>query len=384
LIAVSGVVERDAGGVLEVFADTVGAVWANADGIVTSKIGDIVDFVETGAPLSRALPMMFGLDAELAELVSGRRATLKVPSVSIVTRDAPRKRLNVTVRWHAGTSAFVILVTEANAGAVADVALQQEVRRRQFAETLLAEQAADIAATNRALAEVNTELAEFAHVVSHDLKAPMRALRYFADGLEQSLDDPGAGDPRTHLERLREQSRRMTAMLSSLLSYARLERLEAGIERIDTSAVVRDVVRSLPNKPTTDVQIGGAWPTMDTVPALLDLVLRNLIENALRFADPGRGVVRIRAHMRGDDLMITIEDNGPGIAKAHQAAVFRPFTQIPGATPHQRDQGSSGMGLALVKRALDRVGGAISITSDPDTGPGCKFELVWPAEIAAS
>ncbi|MEO1265769.1 MAG: HAMP domain-containing sensor histidine kinase, partial [Pseudomonadota bacterium] len=310
--------------------------------------------------------------------------TLEIPNISIVTGREQKPRLNLSARWSAPRQQYLILVARALSRAALEQELQTQVRGRRMAEMMLLEQAQDIRETNRALAEVNRDLAEFAHVVSHDLKAPMRALRYFADDLESSLSDPDAGDPRDHLARLKGQSRRMTTMLSSLLSYARLERKEEAVDQVDTGTLVAEVIASLPVPANAQVSVEGDWPTLMTIGAQLDLVVRNLIENALKYCDRAAGRVTVSGAGDAETLTITVADNGPGIPLEYQDAVFRPFAQLPdesGAPP--LDENSSGMGLALVKRAVETAGGTIEITSDPANRPGTVFTVVWPSEKEA-
>ncbi|MEO0672171.1 MAG: HAMP domain-containing sensor histidine kinase [Pseudomonadota bacterium] len=365
----------------EMFAenDTLAFIWVDAELTVRDTFGALAAFVPRNQALTDSVPALFGFEDDLSALVSDVGRTLEIPNITIVTGAERMPRINLSVRWSDARRQFLILVARALSRAALEQELQTQVRNRRLMEMMLLEQAEAIRETNRTLADVNRDLAEFAHVVSHDLKAPMRALRYFADDLESSLSDPDAGDPREHLSRLKAQSRRMTSMLSSLLSYARLERKDEALEDVNTGELVGDIVQSLPVPPRLTVKVSGTWPVIATIPALIDLVLRNLVENAIRFAPQDGGIVEISAEVRASTVAIAVKDDGPGISLDYQTAIFRPFTQLPdetGAIPI--DENSSGMGLALVKRAVEAAGAEITVVSDPTVGPGTVFTVVWP------
>ena len=106
----------------------------------------------------------------------------------------------------------------------------------------------------------------------------------------------------------------------------------------------------------------------------LDLVLRNLIENALKHHDRAGGRVLASARPTADGVEITVEDDGPGIPRDRQAAAFRPFTRL----DDDPAKDGVGMGLALVQRAVQSVGGSIEIVSAPEAARGTRFRIVWP------
>jgi hypothetical protein len=229
---------------------TLAFIWADMDLTVLRVAGPVMTADAVGQPLTASLPVFIGYEDDLADLRAGKTSALDLPNIAMPGIDRVDGRMHVSVRWHAGEAAFVILIARALGRADLDLELQRQFRARRLAETELVAQAESVHATNKVLAEVNRDLAEFTHVVSHDLKAPMRAMRYFVDDLETSLagDGPDGGDPHEHLARLRAQSRRMTAMLSSLLSYAKLDRKQDAVEAVDTGALVLAIIASLPRR----------------------------------------------------------------------------------------------------------------------------------------
>ncbi len=132
-------------------------------------------------------------------------------------------------------------------------------------------------------------------------------------------------------------------------------------------------MRSLPHN-GVEVEIRGAWPHLATLLAPLDVALRNLIDNTIKHHDRSEGRLLIACADAGEHLEITIEDDGPGIAPEHRDSVFLPFRTI--------GSDGAGMGLAIVQKMVDAVGGTISISSNATNLRGTTFKLRWPKQIA--
>ncbi|MEM9028938.1 MAG: HAMP domain-containing sensor histidine kinase [Pseudomonadota bacterium] len=374
----------------ELFAarGAVAFIWANRDLDVIDAVGPLTGEVVVGTALTLALPALFGLETDIQGLRETPGATLDVPNTSLRALqggddagEAPR--VDITVVWDEQNELFTILLVRALSWQPLQRELERNVRARRLAESMLLEQAEDMRETNAALARLNQELGELVHVISHDLKAPMRAMRYFADDLEQSLRDPATGEPRAHLARLKAQSRRMTAMLTDLVAFAKVDRKSDAVTAVDTNVLIEEVVASLPRLASTTVHVSGAWPRITTLTVPFDLALRNLIENAIRYAKIDDGRVTVDCKPTPDWLSITVSDNGPGIPREHHAAVFQPFTQLGKSDAECDLSEGTGMGLALVKRAAEGVGGKVTLTSNPDRTVGATFRLAWPRQIAA-
>ncbi|MEM1306913.1 MAG: HAMP domain-containing sensor histidine kinase [Pseudomonadota bacterium] len=391
---------------LDLFVDdqTLAFLWADRLGVITHRHGAVLSRAEPGLFLSDVVPVFHGLESDLARLIQEPGTSLDLPNIAIVSdKTGPMQRLNLSVRWDARREEYVILVAKALSHAAFEVELQQQVRARRLAETILVEQAEGMQETNAELARVNRELADFARLVTHDLKAPMRAMRYFTDDLESSLAAPGEDDPSAHINRLRAQSRRMTGMLSSLLAYATVERKADAVSTFDSAALVDQIIASLPAGPGVTIARSGTWPELTTIEALFDIVVRNLLENATRYAtEPARdqiggvpsaklaagtGEPAILVHGQSDDgaFVMDVCDNGPGIAPNLRAAVFRPFTQV---EPQDTDDGdlnaNTGMGLAIVQRAVETAGGSISVEDGTPSHPGARFRVILPGVTAAA
>ena len=202
------------------------------------------------------------------------------------------------------------------------------------------------------------------------------------EDLEQALHTQDGAAVHGLLEGLHAQSRRMSRMLSDLLTYARIGRNEELIEDTDLAELVDAIVRSLPRPAALVVAVAGDWPRMQTAGTALDLVLRNLIDNAIKHHDRDEGRIEVRATLSPPGLVIEVADDGPGIAPAHHAAIFQPFRRL-GEEPDDEAATGSGIGLALVRKTVELAGATVDLASDPAVQRGATFTLIWPARIVA-
>jgi signal transduction histidine kinase len=289
--------------------------------------------------------------------------------------------MNLHIYWIERERQFLLLVSQVLSTGDLEIGLAQQVRKRMMVEGELASKSRELAVANGELTRANRDLAEFAYIISHDLKAPLRAMRYFSDDLELALDTPpdtpGWQDPKAHLAAIRSQSRRMASMLTELLAYSKIGRKIEAIDRIDTRALVTRLIQSVPRNPTMQVTMAGDWPVLDTLAAPLDLVLRNLVTNAVLHHDRTAGQIIVTATMERQALRIDVADDGPGIQKAHQEAIFLPFRTL---SDNQSDD-HHGIGLALVRKTIDVVGARLDVISDPTVQRGTTFRVEWPLAI---
>jgi signal transduction histidine kinase len=356
-----------------------GLVWVDEALIVRKRFGALVDFVALDRPLSASVIALVGSEDEIAAMSRPGGGSLTIPNVimNLETGEAPR--LSIDVHWVQARRSYLMLVRHAVDHSALESELSTQMRRRAIAEAEVLEKTAEIQRTNQELALANRDLEEFAYVISHDLKAPLRALRYDSGDADRDLAAGNIEGVRARLAAVRGHETRMRAMLDGLFAYARIGRKDDALETVDTRALVEGLVSSVGPPACMKIEIGGDWPQMTTLAAPLDLVLRNLIDNAAKHHDRKDGHIALTARDDGDALIITIADDGPGIAREWHAAVFLPFRK---AGDDQRDDESSGIGLALVRRTLDRIGGIIELQSNPPHHRGATFVVRWPKTIA--
>jgi PAS domain S-box-containing protein len=228
----------------------------------------------------------------------------------------------------------------------------------------------------RKLQEINTELEAFTYSISHDLRAPLRAIQGVAQAL---LEDYGTSlDPvgQDYARRLVASARRMDGLIQDLLAYSRLSRLEIQKQRISLGSVVADAVASLQeeiNERQAEVTVDGSFPQVIGHRATVVQVVTNLLTNALKFVPPGqRPRVCVRAEQKDGWGRLWVEDQGIGIAPEHQQRIFNVFERLHG---HEAYPGT-GIGLAIVKKGMERLGGRYGLESE--AGRGSRFWIDLP------
>lgn len=224
----------------------------------------------------------------------------------------------------------------------------------------------------RDLGHANDDLREFAHVVSHDLKAPLRGIHSVVTWLENDyahlFDDPG----RELLNLLLARTRRMEALINGVLTYSRAGHGRETHVQVDLNVMVHDLVKLIVPAETFNVIYETPLPVIMGEPTRLSQVFQNLISNAVKFMDKTNGELRIGVQRLEHAWQFKIADNGPGIATQNQQRIFQIFQTL---TPLQ-DESSAGIGLALVKRIVEMYGGEVRVQSQ--LGKGSEFTFTLP------
>lgn len=233
-----------------------------------------------------------------------------------------------------------------------------------------------VAERTRALEARARELEAFAYTVSHDLKAPLRGVQAYADFLWEDYRQRLDGEGQRYVAGLRKAARNMRMLIDDLLEYSRLERREAVCGPVDLGDLVAGVVaerRPLIEQLGAEVVVGMETPVWVTDRALVRLVVTNLVDNALKYSArscPPR--VEVRGRVEGDQVVVTVTDNGIGFDMQDQEKIFEIFERL-----HRQDEfEGTGIGLSIVKRALEKLGGSVRVWSEP--GRGARFEFVLP------
>ncbi len=219
----------------------------------------------------------------------------------------------------------------------------------------------------------NADLDSFAYVASHDLKAPLRGIRHLSEWISADLGAAITQETRENLELLHNRVDRLEALLDGLLEYSRAGRRDTLIENVDSKGLLLDISRYLSPAPGFEITVDGPLPTLKTCKAPLEKVLRNLISNALKHHDGSTGKVSISAREIGDMIEFAVTDDGPGIAPQFHDKIFQMFQTL---KPRDAVEGS-GMGLAIVKKTVESVGGSIRVASHPPQR-GSTFLFTWP------
>ncbi len=222
----------------------------------------------------------------------------------------------------------------------------------------------------------NRELQDFAHIASHDLQEPLRTIVSFGDRLllkySSSLDEKG----RDYLERMQKAAMRMQQLIEDLLNYSRVTRRNGALRPVDLNLVLAEVLEDLDQR----IRENKAVVEIDPLPVIsgdhsqIHSLFLNLIGNALKFQPPDTTpLVRVSGRqLAGEQVEITVTDNGIGFDEKYLDRIFRPFQRLHGRDAYQ----GTGMGLAICKKIVERHHGEIIVHSAP--GQGAVFKIILP------
>ncbi len=227
------------------------------------------------------------------------------------------------------------------------------------------------------LKRTNDDLNNFAYIASHDLKSPLRGIDQLATWITEDLGDNIDSETQSHLRLMRSRVSRMESLLDDLLTYSRVGRTNDEVTQVSTARLVENMFELVA---TSDKQISlniaADMPTLMTQRAPLELIFRNLISNAIKHHDKDQGNITVSARPLSNAFEFEVKDDGPGIPIESQERVFGMFQTL---KPRDSVEGS-GMGLALVKKAVEHVGGSIRVESEGKHG--CRFKFIWPTTIS--
>lgn len=227
--------------------------------------------------------------------------------------------------------------------------------------------------TGEELRRSNRDLEGFSRAASHDLKSPLHAVKLLAQWV---LEDAGRALPdesREHLETIVARADRMDGYLDGMLEYSTSGQDRSPVEEIDVEALVHGVIDDLAKPQRFRIEaLGEPLVLMGRRPPLRS-VLQNLVQNAVKHRTSDEGRARVSWATEGDQLVLRIEDDGAGIEPEYREQIFRMFKTL-----RPRDEfESSGVGLAIVKRLLEKEGGEVGVDASRALG-GALFEVRWP------
>lgn len=217
------------------------------------------------------------------------------------------------------------------------------------------------------------ELNEFTYIASHDLKAPLRAVKNLAGWVISDAADRLPESSKTHLAKIQNRIERMDRFLDDLLVYSRIGRdYYQRVESVDVALLVKELVEALAPPPGFTISIQEGMPTLKSQRLVLEIVFKNLIDNAIKHHHRPDGQVQIRAQETDQFIEFAVTDDGPGIDPMFHHRIFQIFQTL---RPRDTVEGT-GAGLAIVKKAIESQGGTIQVISAE--GEGTTFRFTWP------
>jgi PAS domain S-box-containing protein len=232
--------------------------------------------------------------------------------------------------------------------------------------------------SNAQLEQMNEELDNFVYTASHDLRSPLAGVSTVANWI---LQDDGSLAPQTRERLVLIQSRieRMKRLLNDIRDYARIGRYaELSGTRMTAAALVTDVAATSHVPPGFSIKCDSSLEQADVYRVPLEQILHNLINNAIKHHDRDAGTVKVSVELNGPRLRFLVTDDGPGVPLDYREVIFDMFKTL---KPRDEKEGS-GMGLALVRKIVGRMGGVCGVESVGDRGANFWFD--WPKAESTS
>ena len=218
----------------------------------------------------------------------------------------------------------------------------------------------------------NQELQQFAYIISHDLKAPLRAIHSLVQWIAEDYADKFDEDGREQLDLLQGRVRRMDQLIEGVLHYSRIGRIREPLFPVNLNKLLPEIIDLLVPPAHIQVRVTSRLPVVVCEKVRMGQVFQNLISNAIKFMDKPQGEITITCTEDAQFYRFGIQDNGRGIEEKDHARVFQIFQTL-----HSGDEyGSTGIGLTLVKKIVALHGGTVSLTSQ--YGQGSLFEFTLP------
>lgn len=249
-------------------------------------------------------------------------------------------------------------------------AIKEAERERKQAQQILERTVTERTAR---LIETIGELEAFSYSIAHDMRAPLRSLQSFGKFLEDEYGNKLDSTAQGYLRRITGSADCMDRLIQDVLNYSKIVRSELPIEPVDIESLLRGIIESYPGlqKEYAIIEINGPLPRVNANQAGLTQSLSNLLGNAVKFVAPGvKPHVRVWAENRGKHTRLLLRDNGIGIPQDQHEKIFGMFQRL------SKDYDGTGIGLTIVKKSVERMGGRVGLISE--TGQGSTFWIEFP------
>jgi light-regulated signal transduction histidine kinase (bacteriophytochrome) len=218
----------------------------------------------------------------------------------------------------------------------------------------------------------NNELDQFAYIVSHDLKAPLRGIENITMWIQEDLREELSPKMKEYMELMVGRTKRMENLIQGVLDLSKAGRIKQNIELVDVKELVKEIIEMLAPPPTFKFTVPDKTLVLRTERISLQQVFSNLISNCIKYHDKKDGKVEIGWKEENEYYQFYVKDDGPGISPKYHDKIFIVFQTL-----RERDAfESTGVGLAIVKKILSEKNCSIKVFSDE--GKGANFVFTWP------
>ncbi len=228
---------------------------------------------------------------------------------------------------------------------------------------------------NRQFVRVNKELNDFAYVVSHDLKAPLRGIKTLAGWIAADCADRLDVEAKEQLSLLLNRVDRMHGLIDGILQYSRIGRITEEITQVDLNELVPQVIDLLAAPEHIEITVRDELPVVECERTRVTQLFQNLISNAVKYMDKPRGSITIGCTSDDEWWTFSVADNGPGIDEKYHERIFQLFQTLSPRDAYE----STGIGLTLVKKIVETNGGRVWVESE--LGRGSTFFFTLPQKI---
>jgi len=244
------------------------------------------------------------------------------------------------------------------------VAVVRDITERKKAEQRQAELLTE-------LESVNQELKDFAYIVSHDLKAPLRGIRTVVDWILEDYTDKLDDQGREQLNLLGNRTDRMDGLIEGILEYSRVGRVREHIVEVDLNKLLPDIVDAIAPPENISITIDGRLPLINCEETRIIQLFQNLLSNAVKYMDKPQGKISIACTEQDGFWKFSVTDNGPGIEQQDYERIFQIFQTL---APRDEVEGT-GVGLTVVRKIVELYGGRIWVESKVTEGSTFFFTL---------
>jgi signal transduction histidine kinase len=275
--------------------------------------------------------------------------------------------LGLTGEVGALARSFVDLIEKLRTTTVLRDELLVEIERRRQYEAALSQAAIQLQESNR-------ELDKFAYIASHDLRAPLRGIENLAGWIEEDCYQLLPEGSRHHFDLLKRRIYRLDNLITGILEYSRAGRMSTNIETINVNKLISEVIDNLAPDEDINIYIDNTMPSLAVNKVSMTQVFLNLISNAIKYHDKPKSEIHVGFKRIGKYYQFYVADDGPGIDPQYHEKIFNIFQTL-----QSRDTiESTGIGLAIVKKIIEKQGGRIWVESA--LGQGSTFYFTWPKD----